>query len=214
MENAKKGQVNEIAAGTLDGGIRFYKLPRLIFDALGVKPTFAEIILGFAKFAEGVKMAKARESLQPDDQRLRLIRAGKLSDENIVDLFDVLLTSKRMKPVDWQSLAQEENVTDAPSLMLQVLNGIEHQQSDTQSEPWFTLVLAYFRESLLVDRQAIKQVKDASSLQEKAARLSQGFVDSFGISVDVRVSTAEQEFLLRAEVLKRFAVLTELIMAV
>lgn len=212
MEKAIKGQLNEISAGVLDRGITCYKLPRLIFEALGIKPSLTEIVLGVAKIMDGVKMAKARTSIKPDDQLLRLIRVGQASVENITELFDALLKSKSIKSIDWQSLANEENVTDAPSFLLQFLNGLDPKKSDNQSDLWFSSVLLFFRQYLLDDVNSIRKVKDATSPEEKEARLSEEIADSLGISINVRASTDEQEFLLRAAVLKRFAVLTELIM--
>lgn len=212
MPEMIKGQLNEISAAALDIGIRFYKLPRLIFEALGYTPKATEIFLGLATLVEGVKLAKARGLVKSDDQRMRLMRSEKMSTDKFKNFVDELTTYKKWKAIDWESLEDDVGTDNAPRLLLSFVHGWSSDITGNFLEPWFLDVLSYYQTILKQDIELISHISSLATLESKKAELITAFENQLGIKLIPQIHLETQEFSLKVAVLKNFAALTELLM--
>lgn len=212
MPEMIKGQLNEISAAALDIGIRFYKLPRLIFEALGYTPKATEIFLGLATLVEGVKLAKARGLVKSDDQRMRLMRSEKMSTVKFKNFVDELTTYKKWKTIDWESLEDDVGTQNAPRLLLSFIHGLGSDLTGNELEPWFLDVLNYYQTILKQDIELISHISSLTAVESKNAELITAFENQLGFKLTPQSNLETQEFSLKVAVLMNFAALTELLM--
>lgn len=212
MPEMIKGQLNEISAAALDIGIMFYKLPRLIFEALGYTPKATEIFLGLATLVEGVKLAKARGLVKSDDQRMRLMRSEKMSTDKFKNFVDELTTYKKWKAIDWESLEDDVGTQNAPRLLLSFIHGWGSDLTGNELEPWFLDVLKYYQTILKQDIELISHISSLTTLESKNAELIKAFENQLDLKLTSHTNLETREFTLRVAVLKNFAALTELLM--
>lgn len=212
MTKVFKGQLNEISAAALDIGIRFYKLPRLIFEVLGYKPKATEIFLALATLVEGVKLAKVRTLIKPDDQRMRLMRSEQMSTDIFKSFVDALTTYKKWRTIDWKSLEDEGAAKNAPELLLSFIHGWGSDLTGNDLDQWFLDVLSYYQVILKQDIEIIAYISSLQVLESKETVLISAVENQLGIRLSQQAIMETQEFPLKVAVLKKFAALTELLM--